>query len=67
MPEGIQGLDVSTVNMMTGAMTLNQVPLKEIYTPMSKVTILHLDTKIDAHTVKKILDLGFSRIPVSLC
>lgn len=51
--------------MMTGAMGLSKVQISEIYTPISKVKILTLDTKMNTKTIKKILELGFSRIPIS--
>jgi CBS domain containing-hemolysin-like protein len=51
--------------MMTGAMGLSKVPINEIYTPISKVKILTLDTKMNTKTIKKILELGFSRIPIA--
>jgi CBS domain containing-hemolysin-like protein len=34
-------------------------------TPIYKVTSLYLDTKINAETIKKIEQIGFSRIPVA--
>ena len=67
MPKGVQGLDQATINMMTGAMTLQQVPLREIYTPIAKVRQFTLQTKIDGQTIQEILSLGFSRIPVTMC
>lgn len=51
--------------MMTGAMGLSKVQISEIYTPISKVKILTLDTKMNTKTIKKILELGFSRIPIA--
>lgn len=45
-------------------MTSKDIIITKICTPMSKVTCLSLDTKIDNAAIYKILDLGFSRIPV---
>jgi CBS domain containing-hemolysin-like protein len=58
-------LDKAAINMMTGAMGLSKVAINEIYTPLTKVKILTLDTKMNTKTIKKILELGFSRIPIA--
>ena len=51
--------------MMTGAMNIGEVPIQEIFTPISKVTKFYLDTNFNSETIKEILKLGFSRIPVA--
>ena len=50
---------------MTGAMNIGEVPIQEIFTPLSKVTKFYLDTIFNMETIKEILKLGFSRIPVA--
>ena len=54
MPEGVEGLDDSLTNMMTGALMIGEVQIQEILTPIYKVTKLYLDTKINSETIKKI-------------
>lgn len=51
---------------MTGAMTIGEVPIQNIYTPIEKVFKVYLDTKFDSETIDKILHAGFSRVPVAL-
>ena len=50
---------------MTGAMSIGEAPINDIYTMISKVEMLYLDTLFDAGTVEKITQAGFSRIPVA--
>lgn len=50
---------------MTGAMSIGEAPINDIYTMISKVEMLYLDTLYDAGTVEKITQAGFSRIPVA--
>ena len=65
IPHDVQGLDTEAVEMMTGAMNIGEVPIQEIFTPLSKVTKLYLDTNFNMETIKEILKLGFSSIPVA--
>jgi CBS domain containing-hemolysin-like protein len=65
IPDDVQGLDTEAVEMMTGAMNIGEVPIQEIFTPISKVTKFYLDTNFNMETIKEILKLGFSRIPVA--
>jgi CBS domain containing-hemolysin-like protein len=65
MPDGVEGLDDSLTNMMTGALMIGEAKIQEILTPIYKVTELYLDTKINSETIKKIEQIGFSRIPVA--
>jgi CBS domain containing-hemolysin-like protein len=51
--------------MMTSAMTIGDVLIKNIYTSVSQVTKLYLDTEFDSSTINLILKAGFSRIPVA--
>jgi CBS domain containing-hemolysin-like protein len=51
--------------MMTSAMTIGDVLIKNIYTSVGQVTKLYLDTEFDSSTINLILQAGFSRIPVA--
>jgi CBS domain containing-hemolysin-like protein len=42
------------------------VSIKEIFTPISKVHQLYLDTKFNSETINLILSLGVSRVPIAL-
>lgn len=64
-PTGVTGLDMAQIKVMTGAMSIGEAPINDIYTMISKVEMLYLDTLFDAGTVEKITQAGFSRIPVA--
>lgn len=51
--------------MMTGAISIGEVKIQEVLTPIYSVTKLTLDTRLNVETIKKIESLGFSRIPVA--
>lgn len=65
MPEGVTGLDNTQANIMTGAMTIGEVPIFDIYTPIERVVKIYLDTKFNAETTNMLVKAGFSRVPVA--
>lgn len=65
IPAGVTGFDDAVMRIMTGAMTSSKSQIKDIYTPISKVFIIYLDTMFNLKTALQILEAGFSRIPVA--
>lgn len=65
LPAGADGLNDTQVDMMTGAMTLGEHSIHDIYTPIAQVQRIYLDTKFNTETTQKIMETGFSRIPVA--
>lgn len=51
---------------MHGAMNLGELKINDIYTPISKVLPVYLDTAFNHETLKMISETGFSRVPVAL-
>lgn len=58
------GLDDTQLNIMHGALNLGELKINDIYTPLSRVQPIYLDTVFNHETLKIISDTGFSRIPV---
>jgi CBS domain containing-hemolysin-like protein len=50
---------------MHGAINLGELKINDIYTPLTKVLPVYLDTVFNHETLKMIADTGFSRIPIS--
>ena len=64
-----QGMKESAVNadeerIVKGALTFSQKKVKDIMTPRSETFVLEHDQVLDNKTVKKIREIGHSRIPV---
>lgn len=57
-------VDDEEKKMMQGALTIQNVLLKNIMTPIEDVFMLPLDSKLDFDLLTKIFKSGFSRIPV---
>lgn len=64
-PEGVTGLDMDALNLLTTTITSASVPIKDIMTPLNKVSRLYLDTVLTESTLRNIFELGFSRIPIA--
>ena len=64
-PEGVTGLDETQVKIMSSALSLGDLKINDIYTPISKVLPIYLDTEFSLKTVKMIKDTGYSRVPVA--
>lgn len=60
------GLDDTQLNIMHGAMNLGELRINDIYTPISKVLPVYLDTAFNYETLKMISETGYSRVPVAL-
>jgi metal transporter CNNM len=65
-PDGVTGLDIDALNLLTTTINSSKTPIVEIVTPLNKVMRLFLDTKLTEETMVFIYELGFSRIPVAL-
>ena len=50
---------------MSSALSLGDLKINDIYTPISKVLPIYLDTEFSLKTVKMIKDTGYSRVPVA--
>lgn len=65
LPVGVAELNQMMIRQMKDAMVSAETPVLKMMTPISKVELLFLDTQINVETIKLIVDLGFSRIPVA--
>ena len=57
-------LNKDEVNILTGALVLQQKTVKEIMTPLVDSYMLPLDSVLDFETISEIKSKGYSRIPV---
>ena len=57
-------LNKDTVNIIGATLDLQEKVVKQAMTPMDKVFMLNIDTKLDYDMMKKISETGHSRIPV---
>ena len=58
------GLTKQQVNLITGIMDAQNKKVFELMIPIEKVFCLNFDTKINIEIINKILNFGFSRIPI---
>lgn len=57
-------LNKDTVNIIGATLDLQEKVVKQAMTPIDKVFMLNVDSKLDYDTMKKISETGHSRIPV---
>ena len=57
-------LNQDTANIIGATLDLQEKVVKQAMTPMDKVFMLNIDTKLDYDMMKKISETGHSRIPV---
>jgi len=57
-------LNPEAANAMTGALTYQQITVKEAMTTMERTFMLGVDEKLSFDTIGKIFKTGFSRIPI---
>lgn len=57
-------LKTDTVNIIGGALDLQEKVVKQAMTPIEEVFMLSIDAKLDYETLRKICLTGHSRIPV---
>ncbi|EFA80848.1 Ancient conserved domain protein 2 [Heterostelium album PN500] len=58
------GVSRSDVTLLTGVLDFAQKKVMQVMTPLEKVFMLDIDTKLDTHTLTSILENGHSRMPV---
>jgi len=64
-PDGNKGLTADQAKMIEGAITFSTESCEEVMTKIKKVNfMLTLDQILTFETLKKIKEIGFSRIPV---
>ena len=62
--DGMNDLQRDEVNMVTGALVLNQKKVEDVMTRIHDCFMLSLDRVLDFETVSEIRSQGYSRIPV---
>ena len=62
--DGMNDLQRDEVNMVTGALVLNQKKVEDVMTRIHDCYMLSLDRVLDFETVSEIKSQGYSRIPV---
>jgi metal transporter CNNM len=58
------GIAKQELRIMTGALELHRLKVKDIMLPLDEVYMLSTDTKLDSETLSSILQAGHSRVPV---
>jgi metal transporter CNNM len=62
--KNVKDLEENERKIISGVLDFNQRKVKEIMTPLDKVFMLDVNSKLDFETIVKIQQKGFSRIPV---
>lgn len=57
-------IDIDEKNIIKGAMSYSSKTVNDILTPRTEIHALPYDQEIDEETIKKLADIGHSRIPV---
>ncbi len=58
------GIAKQELRIMTGALELHRLKVKDVMLPLDEVYMLSTDTKLDSETLGSLLQAGHSRVPV---
>jgi len=64
IPDDVEGLNKMQTTMIEGALAINDYKTSDIMTNFSKVFVLPFDSILDDKLIKRIKEIGFSRIPL---